>query len=167
MVRILIFFLLVTSCQKQNNSLKKAKKIDAINVAIKLIEVDNIDNNLLELTFFNHSDSLFNITKTPEFFVKVEVFKNNSWQELEWLESEEAINNGRIMPFYMNDTIVTNKDQIFYKTDLTPHKVIKVGFSFNVIYLLRNKLQNKKVRIYFEYILPDGDRAIISDYLYL
>lgn len=159
--------MLAVSCHNEDKTWEKVKKIEAINVKVNLKEGVNIDDNMLELTFFNHSDSLFSITKTPELFVKVEVFKNNLWLEYNWLESEGAINNSQIMPFYKNDTIINNKEQVFYKTDLIPYKEIKISFSFNVIYALRNKLQNKKVRIYFEYILPNDDRAIVSDYLYL
>lgn len=167
MKKLLAIILLAVSCHKQHQESNNIKKIDSIDVKIKLVEVNDITNNLLELVLVNHMDTLVSIHQTPEFFIKVEVLKDNSWIEYEWLESEEAINNGRIMPFYKNDTLVSNKEQIFYKTDLIPHKEVKISFSFNVIYALRNVIKNKKVRIQFEYLLPNSNQAIISDYLYI
>ncbi|MCA0229807.1 MAG: hypothetical protein LCH91_05030 [Bacteroidetes bacterium] len=164
MKKLFLIVFLAVSCHKQHHESKKLKKIDNIDVSIKLVEGDDINNNLLELTLINNTNNPVSIHKTPELFIKVEVLKNNSWIEYEWLESEEAIDNGKIMPFYKNDTLVFNKEQIFYKTDLIPHKEVKVSFSFNVIYTLKTYL---KKRIYFEYKLPNSDKKIMSEYFFI
>lgn len=164
MKKLFLIVFLAVNCHKQHHESKKFKKIDNIDVSIKLVEMDDINNNILELTLLNNANTLVSIHQTPELFIKVEVLKNNSWVEYEWLESEEAIDNGKIMPFYKNDTLVANKEQIFYKTDLIPHKEVKASFSFNVIYALKTYL---KKRIYFEYKLPNIDRKIMSEYFYI
>jgi hypothetical protein len=153
----ILFLILLLGC----NSTKKVQKEPLKDVSVKLV-LNKIDNDLyLKTIFLNNSNDTIVISKSPELFINITYFYNNKIQNYDhWIETEEDVNKGRVIPFFYNDKIISQMELINnFKVKLLPHSTTECNFSFNIA----DALKDYKPKVKFEY--DTGKGIIMSDYL--